>query len=56
MIGLTYEYSWRIGGEYQLSQTYQPDTLYAIPRSMGRNEINWQQDKLAVGVDLVACV
>ena len=31
--------------------TYQPEALYAIPRSLGRNEINWQSDKLQVGVD-----
>ncbi len=40
-----------LGESTSYPKTYQPDTLYAIPRSMGRNEINWQQDKLAVGVD-----
>lgn len=40
-----------LGESTSYPKTYQPDTLYAIPRSMGRNEINWQQDKLTVGVD-----
>lgn len=40
-----------LGESTSYPKTYQPDTLYAIPRSMGRKEINWQQDKLAVGVD-----
>jgi len=40
-----------LGESTSYPKTYQPDTLYAIPRSMGRNEINCQQDKLAVGVD-----
>lgn len=40
-----------LGESTSYPKTYQPDTLYAIPRSMGRNEINWQQDKLSVGVD-----
>lgn len=40
-----------LGESTSYPKTYQPDTLYAIPRSMGRNEINWQEDKLQVGVD-----
>ncbi|SJM37583.1 NADPH-dependent 7-cyano-7-deazaguanine reductase [Psychrobacter pasteurii] len=40
-----------LGESTSYPKTYQPDTLYAIPRSMGRNEINWQDDKLQVGVD-----
>lgn len=40
-----------LGESTSYPKTYQPDTLYAIPRSMGRNQINWQQDKLTVGVD-----
>lgn len=40
-----------LGESTSYPKTYQPDTLYAIPRSMGRDEINWQQDKLTVGVD-----
>jgi len=40
-----------LGESTSYPKTYQPDTLYAIPRSMGRNEINWQQDKLTVGLD-----
>lgn len=40
-----------LGESTSYPKTYQPDTLYAIPRSMGRNEINWQQDKLTVGID-----
>lgn len=30
---------------------YSPETLYPIERSMGRDVIGWQDDKLAVGVD-----
>ena len=30
---------------------YSPETLYPIERSMGRDAIGWQDDKLAVGVD-----
>ncbi|KAF0567920.1 NADPH-dependent 7-cyano-7-deazaguanine reductase [Psychrobacter nivimaris] len=30
---------------------YSPETLYPIARSMGRDAIGWQNDKLAVGVD-----
>lgn len=30
---------------------YSPETLYPIARSMGRDVIGWQDDKLAVGVD-----
>ncbi len=30
---------------------YSPETLYPIARSMGRDAIGWQDDKLAVGVD-----
>ena len=30
---------------------YSPDTLYPIARSMGRDAIGWQADKLKVGVD-----
>jgi len=30
---------------------YSPKTLYPIARSMGRNAIGWQDDKLTVGVD-----
>ncbi len=30
---------------------YSPETLYPIARSMGRDAIDWQDDKLAVGVD-----
>lgn len=30
---------------------YSPETLYPIARSMGREAIGWQNDKLAVGVD-----
>ena len=30
---------------------YSPETLYPIARSMGRNAIGWQDDKLTVGVD-----
>ncbi|MBH0066048.1 MULTISPECIES: NADPH-dependent 7-cyano-7-deazaguanine reductase QueF [Psychrobacter] len=30
---------------------YSPETLYPIARSMGRNVIGWQDDKLTVGVD-----
>ena len=30
---------------------YSPETLYPIARSMGRDVINWQDDKLEVGVD-----
>ncbi|WP_435980016.1 NADPH-dependent 7-cyano-7-deazaguanine reductase QueF [Psychrobacter sp. DM4] len=30
---------------------YSPETLYPIARSMGRNVIGWQDDKLAMGVD-----
>lgn len=30
---------------------YSPETLYPIARSMGRDVIDWQADKLAVGVD-----
>ena len=30
---------------------YSPETLYPIARSMGRDAIGWQEDKLAVGVD-----
>ncbi|OXL17971.1 NADPH-dependent 7-cyano-7-deazaguanine reductase QueF [Psychrobacter sp. DAB_AL32B] len=30
---------------------YSPETLYPIARSMGRNIIGWQDDKLKVGVD-----
>lgn len=40
-----------LGESTSYPKTYQPETLYAIPRSMGRGEINWQQDKLTVGVD-----
>lgn len=40
-----------LGESTSYPKTYQPDTLYAIPRSIGRNEINWQEDKLQVGVD-----
>lgn len=40
-----------LGESTSYPKTYQPDTLYAIPRSMGRNEINWQDDKLQIGVD-----
>jgi 7-cyano-7-deazaguanine reductase len=31
--------------------TYSPETLYPIARSMGRDAIGWQTDKLTVGVD-----
>lgn len=31
--------------------TYSPETLYPIARSMGRDAIGWQTDKLMVGVD-----
>ena len=31
--------------------TYSPQMLYPIARSMGRDVINWQTDKLTVGVD-----
>ncbi|MGO2279674.1 NADPH-dependent 7-cyano-7-deazaguanine reductase QueF [Psychrobacter sp. AOP7-D1-21] len=30
---------------------YSPETLYPIARSMGRDAIGWQDDKLTVGVD-----
>lgn len=30
---------------------YSPETLYPIARSLGRDVIGWQDDKLAVGVD-----
>lgn len=30
---------------------YSPETLYPIARSMGRDAIGWQDDKLAVGID-----
>ncbi|WP_198336671.1 NADPH-dependent 7-cyano-7-deazaguanine reductase QueF [Psychrobacter celer] len=30
---------------------YSPETLYPIARSLGRDAIGWQDDKLAVGVD-----
>ena len=30
---------------------YSPETLYPIARSMGRDAIDWQDDKLAVGMD-----
>ena len=30
---------------------YSPETLYPIARSIGRDAIGWQDDKLAVGVD-----
>ena len=30
---------------------YSPETLYPIARSMGRDVIGWQEDKLQVGVD-----
>ena len=30
---------------------YSPETLYPIARSMGRNVIGWQDDKLMVGID-----
>ena len=30
---------------------YSPETLYPITRSLGRDVIGWQDDKLAVGVD-----
>ena len=30
---------------------YSPETLYPIARSMGRDVIGWQEDRLAVGVD-----
>lgn len=30
---------------------YSPETLYPIARSMGRDAIGWQEDKLQVGVD-----
>ena len=30
---------------------YSPETLYPIARSMGRDVIGWQDDKLAVGID-----
>ena len=30
---------------------YSPETLYAIARSIGRDAIDWQDDKLKVGVD-----
>lgn len=30
---------------------YSPETLYPIARSMGRDAIGWQDDKLAIGVD-----
>ena len=30
---------------------YSPETLYPIARSMGRDAIGWQDDKLKVGVD-----
>ena len=30
---------------------YSPETLYPIARSMGRDAIGWQEDKLKVGVD-----
>lgn len=40
-----------LGESTSYPKTYQPDALYAIPRSMGRNEISWQDDKLQVGVD-----
>lgn len=30
---------------------YSPETLYPIERSIGRDAIGWQDDKLAVGVD-----
>jgi len=30
---------------------YSPETLYPIARSLGRDVIDWQDDKLAVGVD-----
>ncbi|WP_019671886.1 NADPH-dependent 7-cyano-7-deazaguanine reductase QueF [Psychrobacter lutiphocae] len=32
-------------------KTYQPDTLFAIERKLGRDAIGWQADKLAVGMD-----
>lgn len=31
--------------------TYSPETLYPIARSMGRDAISWQDDKLQVGMD-----
>lgn len=40
-----------LGETTSYPKTYQPETLYAIPRSLGRNEIDWQQDKLQQGVD-----
>ena len=30
---------------------YSPETLYPIARSMGRDAIGWQEDKLMVGID-----
>ncbi len=30
---------------------YSPETLYPIARSIGRNAISWQDDKLQVGID-----
>ena len=30
---------------------YSPETLYPIARSMGREVIGWQDDKLEIGID-----
>lgn len=40
-----------LGETTSYPKTYQPDTLYAIARSLGRDAIGWDDDKLAVGVD-----
>ena len=40
-----------LGESTSYPKTYQPDTLYPIPRAGGRDEIDWQPDALKVGMD-----
>ncbi|WP_296405333.1 NADPH-dependent 7-cyano-7-deazaguanine reductase QueF [Psychrobacter sp.] len=40
-----------LGEATSYPKTYQPETLYAIARNMGRNQIDWDNDKLQLGVD-----
>lgn len=40
-----------LGETTSYPKTYQPDTLYAIPRALGRDVIGWENDKLEQGVD-----
>ncbi|PNK60148.1 NADPH-dependent 7-cyano-7-deazaguanine reductase QueF [Psychrobacter sp. FDAARGOS_221] len=40
-----------LGESTSYPKTYQPDTLFAIERALGRDAIGWEHDKLALGMD-----